>query len=50
MTDLLQILTQDPVGISPIHINRNWLEIDSLNDLKIAEKYFDSVITNEKSL
>lgn len=44
MTDLLQMLADQLVKLTPVHINRGWVEIDSLSDLSIAEKHFHTVI------
>ena len=50
MTDLLQMLADQFIKLTPVHINRGWVEIDSLSDLSIAEKHFHTIIKNEKSL
>ena len=50
MTDLLQMLADQFIELTPVHINRGWVEIDSISDLSIAEKHFHTIIQNEKSL
>ena len=50
MTDLLQMLADQFIKLTPVHINRGWVEIDSISDLSIAEKHFHTIIQNEKSL
>ena len=39
MTDLLQYLIKEQSSLNALRINGGWLEIDSIQDLKIAEKY-----------
>lgn len=38
MTDFLQGLIRDGVAVKAVPIQRNWVEIDSIPDLKLAEK------------
>ncbi|MBT8063015.1 MAG: phosphocholine cytidylyltransferase family protein, partial [Gammaproteobacteria bacterium] len=38
MTDLLQAMASEPVGLAPVLIDGNWLEIDSVSDLELAER------------
>tara|TARA_B100000315_G_scaffold160045_1_gene148577 strand:- start:15 stop:728 length:714 start_codon:yes stop_codon:yes gene_type:complete len=41
MTDFIQGLINQGCWVSPVPIDGGWLEIDSISDLKIAEKYMD---------
>lgn len=52
ITDFLQIMIKKGVIISPLEIERGWVEVDSLSDIKIAENIVKkgSLRKNEKIL
>jgi hypothetical protein len=38
VTDVLQALVNDSVKVSPVWVDGNWIEIDTVSDLRLAEK------------
>ena len=42
LTDMLQELINQGIKIEPIFISGNWCEIDTIQDLKRAEKQFSN--------
>ena len=38
ITDVLQGLINDGVKVSPVWVNGGWVEIDTVSDLRLAEK------------
>ena len=49
MTDVFQKMIDDNIKIKAVKISGGWLEIDTINDIKVAEKSsrFEEILNHE---